>query len=82
MVPHHVGQRRRGQDLGDEAIGSDPLLDEAISLYPRMERFLKQGIYEADSYVSSVGSLSDLLSANTTGQTDQTSNLTESTRSS
>ncbi|ACS85343.1 MULTISPECIES: flagellar protein export ATPase FliI [Musicola] len=40
---------QRNKDLisvGAYAAGSDPLLDKAIKLYPRMESFLQQGMYE------------------------------------
>jgi len=58
---------QRNHDLisvGAYVHGSDPLLDEAIVLYPRMEHFLKQGMFEADAYATSLGKLSDLFGAN------------------
>jgi flagellum-specific ATP synthase len=47
---------QRNHDLvsvGAYVAGSDPLLDEAIARYPEMERFLKQGMFEAEAYSSS-----------------------------
>jgi flagellum-specific ATP synthase len=50
---HLYSRYQRARDLlavGAYARGSDPLLDQAIVLYPVMERFLQQGIQErADS---------------------------------
>jgi flagellum-specific ATP synthase len=75
VTPQHFGlvQRfkqlyahyQRNHDLisvGAYVKGSDPLLDEAIALYPRMEHFLKQGMFEAESYPASLGALSALFS--------------------
>lgn len=48
---------QRNHDLisvGAYVSGSDPLLDEAIALYPQMEHFLKQGMYEHESYANGV----------------------------
>jgi flagellum-specific ATP synthase len=67
---------QRNHDLisvGAYVPGSDPLLDEAIALYPRMEHFLKQGMFEAESYMTSLGSLSDLFRSNNM-QADMTNN--------
>ena len=58
---------QRNHDLisvGAYVHGSDPLLDQAISLYPRMEHFLKQGMFEAESYTASLENLSELFSSN------------------
>ncbi|HDL6966192.1 TPA: flagellum-specific ATP synthase FliI [Yersinia enterocolitica] len=44
---------QRNRDLvsvGAYAAGSDPLLDKAIALYPQMEIFLQQGMFERSSY--------------------------------
>ncbi|MGB8664200.1 MAG: hypothetical protein WCD24_05455, partial [Serratia inhibens] len=30
--------------------GSDPLLDKAMTLYPQMEAYLQQGIFERSGY--------------------------------
>ncbi|MGV8933249.1 MAG: flagellar protein export ATPase FliI [Gallionellaceae bacterium] len=54
---------QRNHDLisvGAYVQGSDPVLDEAISLYPRMEHFLKQGMFEEEAYAASLEKLSDL----------------------
>ena len=77
VTPQHFGlvQRfkqlyahyQRNRDLisvGAYINGTDPLLDEAITLYPHMEHFLKQGMYEADAYAASLNKLSDLFGAN------------------
>lgn len=44
---------QRNRDLvsvGAYAAGSDPLLDKAIALYPQMEAFLQQGMFERSSF--------------------------------
>lgn len=44
---------QRNRDLisvGAYASGSDPLLDSAITLYPQMEAYLQQGIFEISRY--------------------------------
>ncbi|MEZ3499006.1 flagellar protein export ATPase FliI [Pantoea sp. KPR_PJ] len=44
---------QRNRDLvsvGAYAAGSDPMLDKAIRLYPQMEAFLHQGIFERSHY--------------------------------
>jgi len=54
---------QRNRDLisvGAYAAGSDPLLDKAIALYPQMEQFLQQGIYESSEYETSFAALSAL----------------------
>ncbi|ARJ41830.1 flagellum-specific ATP synthase FliI [Pantoea alhagi] len=54
---------QRNRDLisvGAYAAGSDPLLDQAIELYPQMEHFLQQGIYERSEYEASFAALSAL----------------------
>jgi flagellum-specific ATP synthase len=61
---HLYAHYQRNRDLisvGAYVRGSDPLLDEAIALYPRMEQFLKQGMYERETYQASVAQLSALL---------------------
>src|SRR5690606_25587585 len=53
----------RSRDLisvGAYAPGSDPLLDQAVTLYPRMEAFLVQDMHERQSYAGSVSSLGQL----------------------
>ncbi|MDU2733369.1 MAG: flagellar protein export ATPase FliI [Mixta calida] len=54
---------QRNRDLisvGAYAAGSDPLLDKAIALYPQMEGFLQQGIYDCSDYETSFAALSAL----------------------
>ena len=44
---------QRNRDLisvGAYAAGSDPMLDKAIKLWPMLEAFLQQGIFERSSY--------------------------------
>jgi len=51
---------QRSRDLisvGAYAAGSDPLLDQAIKLYPTFEKFLQQTLSERANYVSSVDQL-------------------------
>ena len=54
---------QRSHDLisvGAYASGSDPQLDRAIELYPVLESFLQQGMFEQESYVESMEKLSAL----------------------
>lgn len=54
---------QRNRDLisvGAYAAGSDPVLDQAIALYPRMEAFLQQNISERSGIQESLGQLSAL----------------------
>jgi flagellum-specific ATP synthase len=54
---------QRSRDLisvGAYSPGSDPVLDQAISLYPRMEAFLQQQLTEQADFSSSIGALSTL----------------------
>jgi flagellum-specific ATP synthase len=56
---------QRARDLlavGAYARGSDPLLDQAIALYPSMERFLQQGIPERADVRDSIDALATLFS--------------------
>jgi flagellum-specific ATP synthase len=49
---HLYAHYQRNHDLisvGAYVSGSDPLLDEAIAIHPRMEHFLKQGMFERES---------------------------------
>ena len=60
---HLYAHYQRNHDLisvGAYVSGSDPLLDEGIKLYPHMEHFLKQGMYERDNFSSSVASFNNL----------------------
>jgi len=57
----------RSRDLisvGAYAPGSDPLLDQAVNLYPRMEAFLTQGMHERQGYSDSITALGRLFGAN------------------
>ena len=57
---------QRSRDLisvGAYAAGSDPLLDQAIKLYPAFERFLQQTLAERANYSSSVDQLYALFGA-------------------
>jgi flagellum-specific ATP synthase len=54
---------QRSRDLisvGAYSPGSDPVLDQAINLYPRMESFLQQQLTEQADFASSVSALSAL----------------------
>jgi flagellum-specific ATP synthase len=54
---------QRSRDLisvGAYAPGSDPVLDQAISLYPRMESFLQQQLIEQSDFPSSLEALKTL----------------------
>ena len=51
---------QRNRDLvsvGAYAAGSDPLLDQALSLYPRMEKFLQQNVADRAAYKTSIDEL-------------------------
>ncbi|SFW14468.1 flagellar protein export ATPase FliI [Nitrosovibrio sp. Nv17] len=55
---------QRARDLisvGAYASGSDPVLDRAIALYPRLEAFLQQGMFESATYGDSAARLHELL---------------------
>jgi flagellum-specific ATP synthase len=54
---------QRSRDLisvGAYAAGTDPVLDEAIALMPRIEAFLQQGIHEQAGVAESLGQLTAL----------------------
>lgn len=54
---------QRNHDLisvGAYVHGSDPLLDEAILMHPHQSHFLRQGMYEADHYDTSLAAFSGL----------------------
>mgnify|MGYP003602764369 CR=1 FL=1 len=56
---------QRNRDLvsvGAYAAGTDPLLDKAIRLYPDMEAYLQQAIYESSSYEEASERLSQIFS--------------------
>ena len=57
-------QHQRNRDLitvGAVAAGSDPVLDQAIALYPKMAAFLQQDMHERADYQTSVARLAALL---------------------
>jgi flagellum-specific ATP synthase len=47
-------------NVGAYVTGSNPMLDQAIELYPKMEQFLKQNMHERESYESSIRQLAML----------------------
>ncbi|HCR1907786.1 TPA: flagellum-specific ATP synthase FliI [Enterobacter kobei] len=54
---------QRNRDLisvGAYASGSDPTLDDAIALYPQLESYLQQGIFESSEYQPSFEQLESL----------------------
>jgi flagellum-specific ATP synthase len=56
---------QRSRDLiavGAYTPGGDPMLDEAIALYPKIERFLQQGIHEQAGMAESCSQLAALFS--------------------
>ncbi|MDO8465994.1 MAG: flagellar protein export ATPase FliI [Gallionella sp.] len=60
---HMYAHYQRNRDLisvGAYVRGSDPLLDEAIALYPRMEQFLKQDMFQREPYEASIAQLTAL----------------------
>ncbi len=62
---HMYAHYQRNRDLisvGAYVSGSDALLDQAIALYPQMERFLKQGMLQREPYQASITQLNALLS--------------------
>jgi flagellum-specific ATP synthase len=59
---------QRSRDLisvGAYSPGSDPLLDRAIALYPRLEAFLQQSMFERAGHADSVAGLGVLLGSHT-----------------
>ncbi len=58
---------QRNRDLinvGAYIPGTDPILDKAISLYPAMQQFLQQGIYEHCSYQEAYQQLVSIVDSN------------------
>ena len=56
---------QRNRDLinvGAYVAGTDPLLDKAINLYPAMQKFLQQGIYEYCGYEEACQQLAAIVS--------------------
>ncbi len=59
-------RHQKARDLisvGAYAPGSDPVVDEAIALYPRMEKLLQQDLSERSDLAASVASLRELFNA-------------------
>jgi len=59
-----LARYQRSRDLinvGAYVSGSDPELDRAITLYPRMEAFLRQDMHERENHERSVNALRELL---------------------
>jgi flagellum-specific ATP synthase len=59
-----LSRYQRNRDLinvGAYAAGSDPVLDKAIALYPRLEQFLQQGMHEFCSNSDSLAQLRQLM---------------------
>jgi flagellum-specific ATP synthase len=57
---------QRARDLitvGAYVPGSDPVLDQAVSLYPRLETYLQQPFAESAGFAESLGSLETLFAA-------------------
>jgi flagellum-specific ATP synthase len=48
-------------NLGAYVAGSDPLIDLAIALQPRIEAFLQQGMHDKSGFAESLGELNQLL---------------------
>ena len=62
---HLYAHYQRNRDLisvGAYVSGSDPLLDEGIALYPHMENFLKQGMFERDNFSNGAALFNKLFS--------------------
>jgi flagellum-specific ATP synthase len=61
-----LSRYQRNRDLinvGAYAAGSDPVLDKAIALYPKLEQFLQQGMGEFCGHAESVARLRALIDA-------------------
>ncbi len=56
----HYQRNRDLINVGAYVSGSDPLLDQAIKVYPTMEQFLKQGMFEQQSFQQSIDQLHGL----------------------
>ena len=56
----HYQRNRDLISVGAYVNGSDPLLDEGIAMYPHLEHFLKQGMYEREAYASGVAAFANL----------------------
>ncbi|NNM79860.1 MAG: flagellar protein export ATPase FliI [Gallionella sp.] len=53
----HYQRNRDLISVGAYVNGSDPLLDQAIVLYPKMEQFLKQGMFQQENCPDSIAQL-------------------------
>lgn len=63
QVKQLMGSYQRNRDLinvGAYAAGTDPLLDRAISLYPKIEAFLQQGMFSCNDITTSRAQLAEL----------------------
>jgi flagellum-specific ATP synthase len=80
IAPDHLDQIRRFKGLfsryqrardlivvGAYVPGSDPVLDEAVKLYPRMEKYLQQNFGESARFEESVTGLKALFAADEAG---------------
>ena len=56
-----VLQEISAYDLAVYVAGSDPLLDQAIAAFPRLEAFLQQDMHERADYASSIARLAALV---------------------
>lgn len=56
----HYQRNRDLISVGAYVHGSDPLLDEAILIHPRLSQFLKQDMFEADHYTESMNAFSTI----------------------
>ncbi len=60
----HYQRNRDLISVGAYVSGTDPLLDEGITRYPRMEKFLTQGMYEHESFAAAVTAFGELFHGN------------------
>jgi flagellum-specific ATP synthase len=69
-LKHLYAHYQRNHDLisvGAYVSGSDPLLDEGIAMYPKIEQFLKQGMNERADYAGSGAAFAALFEQPTQG---------------
>ncbi|MDO2157358.1 flagellum-specific ATP synthase FliI, partial [Escherichia coli] len=57
LLPSSFQRNRDLGNVGAYAKGSDPMLDKAISLWPQLEAFLQQGIFERADWEDSLQAL-------------------------
>jgi flagellum-specific ATP synthase len=80
ITPEHLKLTRRFKNLfsryqrardllsvGAYAPGGDPVLDEAVKLYPKMENFLQQDFLQPSSFEESLAMLGDVLGEKAAG---------------